>query len=70
MPDPVEFFSHTNTYVFAAQADARACHDCTCHISPPCTQCVECETCNPCWACDELHDGPRNDNCPKGTDHA
>lgn len=23
------------------------CHDCSCHIAPPCSQCVECEVCNP-----------------------
>lgn len=24
----------------------RSCHDCSCHLMPPCQQCVECEVCN------------------------
>ncbi|AEQ20946.1 hypothetical protein E3_0350 [Rhodococcus phage E3] len=53
----------TNTYVQAAAALIE-CHDCSCHIDPPCEQCVECKECNPCWTCDEVHNGPRDDECP------
>ena len=53
----------TNTYVLAASALIE-CHECSCHINPPCEQCVQCETCNPCGECDEVHDGPRDEHCP------
>ena len=54
-----------NSYLLARSAVVE-CHDCSCHISPPCSACVECETCNPCWECDEVHDGPRNEDCTNG----
>lgn len=57
-----------NSYLLA-RAGTIHCHDCSCHVSPPCSQCVHCETCNPCWECDEVHDAPRNDDCPKGANH-
>lgn len=25
---------------------ARTCHICSCHINPPCLECVDCEVCN------------------------
>lgn len=52
----------TNTYLVAS-AGLIECHECSCHISPPCAECTQCEACNPCWTCDEIHDGPRNDEC-------
>ncbi len=56
-PDP-----GTNTYLVESSALIE-CHECSCHISPPCQECVDCKVCNPCWTCDEIHDGPRDDNC-------
>ena len=53
----------TNTYLVASSALIE-CHDCSCHISPPCSECVDCKVCNPCWTCDEIHDAPRDENCP------
>lgn len=26
--------------------NGRECHDCSCHIAPPCNGCVTCEVCN------------------------
>lgn len=54
--------SDVNTYVMAAAA-AIDCHECTCHLSPPCSGCVNCAVCNPCTACDAVHDGLRDDEC-------
>lgn len=27
---------------YASESNAQRCHDCSCHIDPPCTECVEC----------------------------
>jgi hypothetical protein len=35
-----------NTYVMAAAAMID-CHECRCHIAPPCNGCVDCKVCNP-----------------------
>lgn len=56
--------SDVNTYVMAAAATID-CHECTCHLSPPCSGCVDCKVCNPCSGCEEVHDGPRDDQCQR-----
>lgn len=42
------------------------CHECRCHVSPPCNACVDCPVCNPCGQCDRHHGGLRNERCRYG----
>lgn len=46
MSEPVDIVPNTNHYIVAAQVDARDCHNCSCHLSAPCNECVECAECN------------------------
>jgi hypothetical protein len=44
LPDYSEAFEQSRMQsVFQA---GRECHVCSCHLYPPCQQCVDCEVCN------------------------